>query len=240
MKTNQLSKEERKEIYEGKGNRLNVKNSQKFLTLLSGTDSDSYQKLYKLGAKQLQTATDIPHMDRPMIINFAIVKAINGYDPSSGANILTYFTSKIRGEVSDYRNKRNSMANKITKLAFSGEKEYATSFDKDSKEVSMEEVTSETPEDILISEDIYRRKIQAFRMAYSGIPLLSQNILTRIVDGRESLAEVASKEGLSVPEITKLRNYALSLILVRVLRSKHLDEEEKIEVIKEHNIATDY
>ena len=228
----------REEIYEERKNgRLNVKNSQAFLTLLSGADKDSYDKLFKLGLKQLQTASDIPHLDRPMIINFAIVKTLNGFDNTAGANILTYFTSKVRGEVSDYRNKRDSLGRKISKLALSGEKDYAVSFDNDTQETTIQEVTMETPEDILVAEDIYRRKLQAFRMAFSGIPLFSQNILTRIVDDKETLAELAQKEQISIQEITKLRNYALSLILSRVLRSKHLDEEEKEEIKRDHNIS---
>jgi hypothetical protein len=39
--------------------------------------------------------------------------------------------------------------------------------------------------------------------------------------------------------LSKIRNYALSLILKRVLRSNHLTEDEKEEVKQEHGIESD-
>jgi len=235
---NTIKKEDREEIYEQSSTgRLNIKNSRKFLELLSGTDRDSYEKLMIFGKKNLaQKATDIPFQDQEMIINFAIVKTMRGYDPKAGTNLLTYFTNKLRGEVSDYRNKRTSMLNKVHKLANSGEQTYAKTFDKETQTSSFEAIDTETPEDKLIADDIYRRKLQAFRMAFSGIPQYSQNILNRIVISKEKLYELAEKEGVSVQEISRIRNHALSLIFVRVLRSNHLDEEEKEEIKREHNL----
>jgi len=232
-----MSDTPRNDIYEQKGGRLNVKNSRKFLELISGTDKDTYEKLMIFGKKNLnQKATDIPFMDQEMIINFAIVKTINGYDPEAGTNVLTYFTNKLRGEVSDYRNKRDSMLNKVHKLANSGEEDYSKSFDKESQTTTFEKVELETPEEKMISEDIYRRKMQAFRMAFSGIPLFSQNILNQIVISKQKLYELAERENVSVAEISRIRNHALSLIFARVLRSNHLNEDEKDEIRKEHNL----
>ncbi len=232
-------KEKMNEIYEiTSSGRLNIKNSKKFLILLSGTNKDLYEKLLIFGKKNLnQKAGDIPFPDQEMIINFAIVKSMQGFDSEAGTNLLTYFTSKLRGEVSDYRNKRASMLNKVHKLANSGEEDYAKSFDKETQTTTFEKVDNESLEDKLLANDIYKRKLQAFRMAFSGLPLYSQNILNRIVSSRENLSELAQSERVSVQEISKIRNYALSLILVRVLRSNHLDEDEKLEIMKEHELS---
>jgi DNA-directed RNA polymerase specialized sigma subunit len=231
--------EKKEKVFEvSTSGRLNINNTKKFLEMLSGADPEVYEKLMIYGKKNLnQRATDIPFIDQEMIINFAIVKTMNSYDASAGANFLTYFTNKLRGEVSDYRNKRDSMTNKIHKLANSGTEEYAKSFDKESQTTTLERVDNETPEEKLMAQDIYRRKLQAFRMAFSGIPLYSQNILNKIVISKQKLYELAEQEGVSVQEISRVRNNALSLIFVRVLRSNHLDEEEKAEIRKEHDLA---
>jgi len=229
--------ENREDIYEGKNGRLNVKNSNRFLELLSGTDSDSYEKLLLYGKKNLsQKAPDIPFGDQSLVVNFAIVKTMRGYKSEEGTNLLTYYTSKLRGEVSDYRNKRASMTNKIHKLANSGEEDYSKTFDKESQTSTLEKIDLESTEDKMIADDIYRRKMQAFRMAFSGIPLYSQNILNRIVISKMKLQDLAAEESVSVAEISRIRNHALSLIFKRVLRSNHLDEEEKNEIRREHNL----
>ena len=88
----------------------------------------------------------------------------------------------------------------------------------------------------MFSEDIYYRKVQAFRMAYSGIPAYSQYILNRLVDSNLKLKEVAEQEKMTPKEITRVRNYSLSLILNRVLRSNHLTNEEKDQMKEEHGI----
>lgn len=230
--------ENKENIYSvSKKGRLTVKDNKGFLNLLAGTDTDTYEKLTIYAKKQLQrSATDIPIKDKDQIINFAIFKTFNSFDNEAGSNVLTYFTSKLRGEVSDYRSKRESMTNKIHALVNNERDSYKNIYNEDKGENEIEKVTEETPETILFAEDIYRRKIQAFRMAYSGIPLYSQFILTKIVELNETLETIANEEGMSVMELTKIRNHALSLILSRVLRSKHLDEDEKNEIKAEHGL----
>lgn len=234
-----MSTEVQEEVYSiKKDGRLNINNSKKFLELLSGTDKDSYEKLVVFGKKMMaQRAADIPFMDQTLVINWAIMKTISGYDAENGANLLTYYTDKLRGEISDYRNKRDSMTSKVHKLAHSEADSYVKTFDKDTNENSFEKITDETPEEIMIAEDIYKRKMQAFRMAYSGIPLYSQYLLNQIVESKLKVQEIAALEGKSVMEINRLRNFALSLILNRVLRSNHLDEEEKDEIKREHGLV---
>lgn len=219
--------------------KLHIKDNKKFIELISGApSSEHYKKIEIYGKKQLEKlASDIPMKDKELIINMSLFKSLQSFDDDAGANFLTYFSSKLRGEVSDYRNKRDSMMNKIHKMVNEEKESYKNVFNPDTEENKLEKITEETPETILFAEDIYRRKIQAFRMAYSGIPLYSQYVLNRIVDLKEKLDYIAMQEGMSVAELTKLRNYALSLILSRVLRSKHLDDEEKEEIKREHGLA---
>lgn len=223
-----------------KTGRLYVKDNLKFLELLSGTDKDVYFKLKAYGKKILSIkALDIPHNDQDMVINWAIVKLMQGYDATAGANLLTYFNSKLQGEISDFRNKRDSMTRKVHKMVneqnADGES-YQYSFNKETQSNDIDIITEETPETILVAEDIYYRKLQAFRMAYSGIPKYSQTILNTIAMSEFKLQDIADQEGMSITELTKIRNYALSLILSRVLRSNHLTDEEKDEIKEEHGI----
>jgi len=221
----------------GKG-RLIVKDNRKFIELLSGApSSEHYQKVEIYGKKQLEKlASDIPMKDKEGIINMALFKSFQSFDDEAETNFLTYFSSKLRGEVSDYRNKRDSMMNKVHKMINEERDSYKNIYNSETESNELEKVTEETPETILFAEDIYRRKMQAFRMAYSGIPLYSQYILNRIIELKEKLDYIAMNEGMTVTELTKLRNFALSLILSRVLRSKHLDDDEKDEIKREHGL----
>lgn len=219
------------------GGRLKITDNTKFLQLLSEADNELYSKLKAYGKKILNTkAVDIPFGDQDAIINWAIVKARSGFDPDAGTNFLTYYNDKIRGEISDYRNKKNSMTKKIQKMVNESDGEYVYEFNNESKENNIDEITQETPETILIAEDIYYRKLQAFRMAFSGLPKYSQYVLNQIVDSESKIKEISEAEGISPKELTKIRNYALSLILSRVLRSNHLTEDEKEEIKKEHGL----
>jgi RNA polymerase sigma factor (sigma-70 family) len=221
-----------------KNGNLKINDNLQFLKLLSGVKQDHYNKLVTYGKKILnKTATDIPYEDQLMIVNMAIVKAMSSFDPEAGANLLTYFSMKIKGEVSDYRAKKQSMINKVHKLAHSMEGSFLKSFDKESGETKLEVIEEELIEDTVVAEDIYHRKLQAFRMAFSGIPLYSQSILNRIVLNGETLEQIAQKEGKTTVEIVEIRNQALSLIFARVLRSNHLEEDEKEEIKREHDLV---
>ena len=222
-----------------KGGKLLIKDSKQFLNMISGGNTDAYNKLMIYGKKQInQNYPDIPFEEQETIVGFAVAKTLNSFDQSAGTNILTYFTSKLRGEISDYRNKRQSMLNKIHKLANSGEENYLFNYDKEDGVSSIEKVELETPEDKLLEEEVYYRMIQAFRMAFSGIPLYSQYILNQLVTNNIKLSELADRENKTVQELSRIRNYALSLVFARVLRSNHLNDEEKEEIKKEHGLIS--
>lgn len=237
-------------VYEikGKSKKLHIKDDAKFLSMLSATDNlgnpeaganDVYLKLKAYGRKSFSSAAaEISKNELDSIINWAILKTISGFDASKGASLLTYFHQKILGELTDYRQKRESVMKKVHMALNSEESEYAAEFDENGSSISLDKVTNETPESELIEEEVYYRKLQAFRMAFSGIPKFSQYILLR-TSGDESIASIAREENLSLAELSKIRNYALSLILKRVLRSNHLTEDEKEEVKQEHGIESD-
>lgn len=231
---------ERTEIYRTTASgRLYVKDNLKFLELLSGADKEVYTKLKLYGRKILTNkAQDLPFGDQDMIINWAIVKLMQGFDNEAGANLLTYFNSKLKGEVSDFRNKRDSLTRKVHKMINEPNKTegYVYSFNSDTQSNEIDKITEETPETLMISEDVYYRKLQAFRMAFSGIPKYSQYILNAVVESPLTLEELSEQENISTTELTKIRNYALSLILSRVLRSNHLTDEEKQEIKDEHGL----
>lgn len=237
------SRPDNSHIYDMKKERLVVKDNKKFLELLTGTDPDSHAKLSTYAKKIIcSKAADIPHGEHKAISNMAILKALQSYNEEAGSNFLTYLTNKIRGEISDYRNKKDSMLRKVHKMVnyentVDNGESFAYVYDKDSESNTLDKITEETPETILFADDIYYRKIQAFRMAYSGIPAYSQFILTRLIDSDLKLKDVAEQEKMTTAEITRMRNYSLSLILNRVLRSNHLTSEEKEEMKIEHGIV---
>ncbi len=228
------------EVYSiGSTQRLYIKDNVKFLQLLSATDKDAYLKLKAYGKKILNVkAPDLPFGDQDAVINWAIVKLMQGYDATAGANILTYFNSKLQGEISDFRAKRDSLSKKVHKMVNESKENesYQYSFNHETQTNEIDIVSEENPETILISEDVYYRKLQAFRMAYSGIPKYSQAILNAIAMSEFNLQEIADQEEMPISELTKIRNYALSLILSRVLRSNHLTDDEKEEIKEEHGI----
>jgi hypothetical protein len=230
--------EENKVYTLGTNKRLKINDNSKFLQLLSETDNDTYMQLKTYGKKIMNArATDVPFNDQDAIINWAILKARSGYDPECGSNFLTYFNDKLRGEISDFRAKKNSMVKKIQKMVIESTGDYVVDFDQVSQQNTIDEITIDTPETILIAEDMYYRKLQAFRMAFSGIPKYSQYILNQIVDSSAKLKELSTQEEMSAKELTRIRNHALSLILSRVLRSNHLTEDEKDEIKKEHGLV---
>jgi DNA-directed RNA polymerase specialized sigma subunit len=220
---------------------LQIKDSNKFLELLSGTNSDAFNKIKIYAKKNLALkAQDVPLQDQDSIIHWALVKTMQSFDSTMNVNLLTYFSIKLKGELSDYRNKRDSMTRKVHKMinepGDSNNSEYVYTYDKDSDANTLEGITNETGETKLIADDIYRRKLQAFRMSFSQLPRYTQQILNSIVLTKSTLENIAEKEELSYTDLIKIRNHGLSLILTKVLRSHHLTDDEKDEIKKEHDL----
>jgi len=234
----QNENENEENLIEYKG-RLKITDDAKFLEALSGApDVQMYEKVQVYAKKILEkSAKDIPMKDKLVIINMALFKAFSSFNSDGGAKFLTYFTSKLRGEVSDYNSKRESMLNKVYASVNEERDSFVYQMNKETQQNDLDKITEDTPETILFAEDMYKRRISAFRMAHSTLPLYSQFILNEIVSSKKSLEVIAIQEGVNSDEIKFLRNSALSLILTGVLRSNHLDEEEKDEIRIEHGLS---
>ncbi len=225
-------------VFETKNNRLKIKDNGAFLQMLSGLDSEAYLKLREYGFKYLNKyGRDIPTEERESLVGFAIAKAKDSFDPKKDTNFLTHFTNKLRGEVSIFRDKATSLSKKI-KAAITNEREdYAFSYKKDTGTTVMEKVENESEEDKLLAVDLYRRQLQAFRMAFSSLPLDLQYILVRSTEKGVSFEKISEEMKESKSNIVYLRNTALSLILQKVLRGNHLTEEEKEEIKVSHGLV---
>lgn len=237
---------------------LKIKDDKKFIKLIMLNDEDAYKALEIYAKKILKDSyPDVPYEKYDDIVLIAIAKALHGYNPDKGAGILTYLTSKIRGEVSDWRYQKNADERKVIKEVNNNRDNYMFQSTKDSNEITVLQVTNETPEEKIIEEDIYTRQLKAFRMAYSQLPMFLQYILNRLVmeHGDEYIdeekgkvrkkkenyiTEVLAKElNLAKHKVTELRNFALSLILIKVLRSTYLTEEEKNKIKEIHGLNED-
>jgi len=232
---------------------LKIKDDKQFIKLIMLNDEEAYKALEIYAKKILKDSyPDVPYEKYDDIVLIAIAKALHGYDPDKGAGILTYLTSKIRGEVSDWRYQKNADERKVIKEVNANRDSYMFQSTKDSNEVTVLQVTNETPEDKVIEEDIYTRQLKAFRMAYSQLPMFSQYILNRLImeqgetyeeDGKVKkkkenyiIESLANDLNITKHKVTELRNFALSLILIKVLRSTYLTEEEKNKIKEVHGL----
>jgi len=219
-----------------------IEDSKTFISMLHGNtieNSIHYKLLTDFAFKQKsKLAPEIPTYDYSYIINFAIVKAINGFCEEKGAKLQSYFWEKLRGEISAYRSKQNSLQKKVFAMIDEGcgenvEYVYQKGAGANGNENYLEAVDIESTFDKIEKHDQYRRQIKAFKMAFSGIPRELQIILNEIGKGK-NIKTIASILNLSSIEVSQKRNYGLSLILQRVMRSKHISNEEKIDVAELH------
>jgi len=241
--------------YREKSGNLKIKDDKKFIQLIMLNDEDAYKALEIYAKKILKDSyPDVPYEKYDDIILIAIAKALHSYDPSKGAGILTYLTSKIRGEVSDWKYRKNADERKIIKEVNEHRDNYMFQSTKERDEVQIVHLSEKTPGEKLIEEDIYARQLKAFRMAYSQLPLFSQYVLNRLImeqgeefinkDGKKRkkrenyvAASLAEELNLSVRAILNIRNNALSLILKKVLRSSYLTDDEKEKIKELHGIT---
>ena len=238
------------DIYEfDKNGRLKVKSSVKFIKMLltpqeeGGTLSDSetcYRDLYIYGMKQVQIlASELPQEEKENVLNFAIAKSINTYDPECGTNLLTYFYQKIRGEITSYRTKKFADDRKTKKMANNlGSDEMvdlAKEYDDKTGQNRVELITRENMVDEIIEESAYKRKIKALKQAYAGLPRKLQLILNETGNGKKT-KHIAEILDTTPSEVRKLKNQALALIIQRLLRGYHLREDEKNEILEVHGI----
>jgi len=233
--------------------RLTINDSEGFIKILSAdlnsqnskeeSPIEYYNLLKQLGLKQLNkvASTDIDKGDFEYIINYAIAKTVRDFDINEGANLTSFFWNKVKGEVSAYRSKRDIMQKKVVKIIKESE-DMDYGYEKDNSSKSSDTMSNnlialenETEEDKLMNENLYFRRIKAVKMAFSTLPRDLQIVLNQIANG-VSIKGIAKALGEEEINISKKRNQGLSLILQKILRSKHLDEEEKNDLIIFHNI----
>lgn len=231
-------------LYISESGKMKIKDPSLFIKLMMNDETidgvspqEAYDFMYRYGIKQMKKYhPDIPPHDYPHILNYAIAKTVKDFQEGK-ASILPYFFEKIRGEVHAYRETRKSLHKKAL-MAFhnqeNGAREYLKEYGKND-EYHLTLSSSETIEEQTLREDFYARQVKAFKMAFSGLPRISQIILYEIGKGTatKTLSEAL---GMEENDIKLKRNFALSLLLQRVLRSRHLDEKEKREILKIHNI----
>jgi hypothetical protein len=228
-----------------KTGRLTINDSEEFIKILTLESDDStevesmehYDAMKKYGIKQLHNiATDIPFNEYEFIINFAIAKTIKDFNPEFNTNLLSFFWDKLRGELSAYRSKRDRLQDKVNKLIKNNDGiDYIYQKEKGSDDNYIIPVEETTMEEQHIQEDLYFRQMKALKMAFSGIPRELQLILHEVGNGKK-IREIANILNQSTFDISRKRNQGLSLILQRVMRSKHLTEEEKQEIANLHEI----
>jgi len=246
---------EEKKIFEKEGaeGKLLIKDAQAFINMLySGNLEDEALKFYNLlkeyaYKQKAKLAPEIPPYEYEHILNFAIVRSIKDFDESKKAQLQSYFWSKLRGEISSFRAKRDSLHKKVISVIQEGENNgieyaYQKGNGSNSDENQLEAVETELMEDKIERESKYYRQIKAFKMAFSGIPRILQTILTEIGNGM-NIGDVATLLQTTEYDISQKRNYGLSLILQRIMRSHHITEEEKNELAELHGfdyIAEDF
>ena len=224
--------------------KLLIKDAKSFINMLySGNLEDEALVFYNLlkdyaYKQKVKLASEVPMHEYEHILNYAIVKSIKDFDETKKTQLQSYFWSKLRGEISSFRAKRDSLHKKVISVIQEGESNgieyaYQKGNGSSSDENSLEAVETELMEDQIERESKYYRQIKAFKMAYSGIPRVLQIILTEIGNGM-NIGDVATMLQTTEYDISQKRNYGLSLILQRIMRSHHITEEEKNELAELH------
>lgn len=226
------------EIFTNKG-KLSIKDSKAFINMLydqGGEDIEFYNILKNYAYKQKsKMASEIPTGEFEHIMNMAIVASIKDFKPEKKAELQSYFWSKLRGEISSYRAKRDSLQKKVLASINenNGDSVYVYQKTNEGEENTLESVEVELMDEKIEREDKYFRQMKAFKMAFGGIPRILQIILTEIGNNKK-ISEVAYFLNLPVADVSQKRNYALSLILQRIMRSNHLNENEKKDLAEMH------
>ena len=208
----------------------------------------TYDQMIKLGERMLTTVLKrnnihIPLHEYQSVVNYALFQTIREFDPRSKGSISTFLFTKLLGEVTSLSRKIKN----VTKGVYSSindnsglGSEILIETKENSTGAYGEAVvlSNDNPEDEVIEDDLRKRQLKAFRMAFSGIPRNQQILLYNFVNGI-ALKDLAPVMGMSEKELFNLRDRAISLLLQRVIRSSHITEEEKLDILKLQGLADD-
>jgi len=207
------------------------------ISMLGINTKEEYQEEIEYGLKQFSIfKRSYPSIPSDVefatnLVSQALIKATLTYDPSFGAEFNTHFYKKIQGEVTIYVKKKETTQRYANKLVASGE--IAVKFTENGYE--SETISDTNIDDMLIQEEEYYRKMTATSMSKSELPMKLQKVLYAVLE-YDKLRNAADVLDMEISEIKSLRNHALSLILKKVLRSKHLTEEERIDMKKDFSL----
>lgn len=208
----------------------------------------TYDQMLKMGERMLITVLKrnniyIPLHEYQSVVNYALFQTIKEFDPRSRGSFSTFFFTKLLGEVTSLSRKTKA----VTKGVYSSindNSDLTNDILIETKESSTGTygeavvVSNDNPEDEVVEEDFRRRQLKAFRMAFSGIPHNQQILLYNFVNGI-ALKDLAPAMNMSEKELFNLRDRAISLLLQRVIRSSHITEEEKLDILKLQGLADD-
>lgn len=168
------------------------------------------------------------------IVSDALLIATENYDEESGMQFESFFYQKIQGEMHKWSSKRRT-ENKYLKEVAGQDGDIHRAFLNGEMRI---EITTEESKDILAQlekEDNVKRKVKANSIALGDLPFDHQIVLKMFMEG-ESYSNMAEILGVSEDEVKARRDIALSLLLKKVLRSKHLNDEEKKEIAELYGI----
>jgi len=175
--------------------------------------------------------------DRDIVTNIvydALLMTAETFDPSFGADPKSHFYNKIKGEMFKWLSRRMTENKHAATLDEGGE----LMFERDKEGARVAVVATREEEDVLRvleKDDSVRRKIAANRMAMGELPFEHQAVLEMAVE-HDSIQTAAEVLGIDVDEFRLRRDKALSLLLKKVIRSKHLHEDEREEVKRQYHL----
>jgi len=162
------------------------------------------------------------------IVSDSLLIAAENFNDDLKMKFESFFFQKIRGEMYKWSSKKKTEKKYLEKTA----EQEGNVFKLFTEGALRIELTTDESKDILQQlekEDEVKRKITANNIALGDLPFDHQIIL-KLITEENSFANIADLLGISVDEIKTRKDLALSLLLKKVMRSKHLNDQEKQEV----------
>lgn len=207
------------------------------ISMMGISDKEDYDAEVEYGLKQFFTFRrsypSLPGGEEfaNNIVTQALIKSVFSFNNEMGTQFNTHFYNKIRGEITTYIKKQETTQRYANKLVASGD--IKIKFTEEGFEA--ESVVEGSMDQILVEEEEYRRKMTATSMSKSELPMLLQKVLYAVLE-YDKLRNAADVLDMEIQDIKVFRNHALSLVLKKVLRSKHLTTEERNDMKKDFNL----
>ena len=259
-----MSVEEKKmatQSYALEGGKFKVVDTDFFIKTLSAMHSKeqgmstpeaikAYEELKQLGRRLMKKVANEINMPVPeasewdSIIGEAVallMRDIKLADKEQSASITTFLYNKLKAAIKAYNTEQNYLR-ELPQYASEMNREMGIASatrnleNSESKEFELYKEDSSS-EDIILSKDFRERQFIAFRVAMAGLPRVQQIILFQTGAGVDP-DDIAKTVGLDRRETTELRDQAMALLFQRAMRSSHLTDDEKEEVLSLHGLNT--